>query len=95
MLKSLRLIIICAVALPAFCELSPKHELATILFKPHQSGDSASAAVASYDVSVKVAGTPGTRRKEHHHLQRHFRPIGRSTDHQPEAGHNEPVEVIT
>ena len=59
MLKSLFLIIICAVALPAFCEPSAKYEVATILdVKPHQSaGDSSSSAAASYDVSVKVAGT--------------------------------------
>jgi hypothetical protein len=59
MLKSLFLIIICAVALPAFCEPSAKYEVATILdVKPHQSAsDGSSSAVASYDVSVKVAGT--------------------------------------
>ncbi len=60
MLKSLLfVIIICAVALPAFCEPSEKYEVATILdVKPHQSaGDSSSSAVASYDVSVEVAGT--------------------------------------
>ena len=60
MLKSLLwIIIICAVALPAFCEPSAKYELATILdVKPHQSvGDSSPSGVASYDVSVKVAGT--------------------------------------
>jgi hypothetical protein len=59
MLKSLLLIIICAVALPAFCEPSAKYELATILdVKPHQSiGDGSASSVASYDVSVKVAGT--------------------------------------
>jgi hypothetical protein len=59
MLKSLLLIIICAVALPAFCEPAAKYEVATILdVKPHQSaGDSAPSGVASYDVSVKVAGT--------------------------------------
>jgi hypothetical protein len=59
MLKWLLLIIICAVALPAFCEPSAKYELATIVdVKPHQSADaSSSSAVASYDVSVKVAGT--------------------------------------
>ena len=59
MLKSLFLIIISAVALPAYCEPSAKYEVATILdVKPHQSaGDSSSSAGASYDVSVKVAGT--------------------------------------
>ena len=59
MLKSLFLIIICAVALPAFCEPSAKYEPATIIdVKPHQSaGDSSSSPVASYDVSVEVAGT--------------------------------------
>jgi hypothetical protein len=59
MLKSLLLIIICAVALPAFCEPAAKYEVATILdVKPHQSvGDSSSSGVATYDVSVKVAGT--------------------------------------
>jgi hypothetical protein len=63
MLKSLLLIIICAVAicavaLPAFCQSPEKYEVATILdVKPHQSaGDSSSSAAASYDVSVKVAG---------------------------------------
>ena len=58
MLKSLFLIIICAVALPAFCEPA-KYEVATILnVKPHQSADDgSSSAGASYDVSVKVAGT--------------------------------------
>ncbi len=59
MLKSLFLIIICAVALPAFCEPSAKYEPATIIdVKPHQSaGDGSSSPVASYDVSVEVAGT--------------------------------------
>ena len=59
MLKSLLWIIICAVALPAFCEPSAKYELATILdVKPHQSAnDGSSLAAARYDVSVKVAGT--------------------------------------
>jgi hypothetical protein len=59
MLKSLLLIIICAVALPAFCEPSAKYEVATILdVQPHQSaGESSSSAPASYDVSVKVANT--------------------------------------
>jgi len=59
MVKSLLVIIICSVALPAFCEPSTKYEVATILdVKPHQSaGDSSSSAVATYDVSVKVAGT--------------------------------------
>lgn len=59
MLKSLLLIIICAVALPVFCEPSAKHEVATgVDVKPHQpAGDSSSSAVASYDVSVKVAST--------------------------------------
>jgi hypothetical protein len=57
--KSLLLIVLCAIALPAFCEPSAKYEVATILdVKPHQSaGDSSSSAAASYDVSVKVAGT--------------------------------------
>jgi len=59
MLKSLFLIIICAIALPAFCESSAKYEVATVIdVKPHQSaGDSSSPAVSSYEVSVKVAGT--------------------------------------
>jgi len=60
MLKTLLwIIIICAVALPAFCEPSAKYELATIVdVKPHQSaGDSSSSVGARYDVSIKVAGT--------------------------------------
>ena len=59
MRKSLLLIVICAVALPAFCEPAAKYEVATILdVNPHQSaGDSSSPGAASYDVSVKVAGT--------------------------------------
>jgi hypothetical protein len=59
MLKSLLLITIYAVALPAFCEPAAKYEVATILdVKPHQSaGDSSSSTAASYDVSVQVAGT--------------------------------------
>jgi hypothetical protein len=60
MLKSLFFIILtCAVALPAFCEPPAKYEVATILdVKPHQAaGTSSSSEVASYDVSVKVAGT--------------------------------------
>ena len=42
-----------------FCEPPTKYELATILdVKPHQSGGNSSAPVAaSYDVSIKVAGT--------------------------------------
>ncbi len=57
MLKSLFLIIVCAVALQAFCEPSAKYQVATIVdVKLHQSaGDSSSSAVASYDVSVKGA----------------------------------------
>jgi len=57
--KSLLLIIVCAVALPAFCEAPAKYEVATILdVKPHRSaGDGSSSAVGTYDVSVKVAGT--------------------------------------
>jgi hypothetical protein len=59
MLKSFFLIIICAVALPAFCEPAVKYEVATILdVKPHQSAGEISASVAAtYDVSIKVAGT--------------------------------------
>jgi hypothetical protein len=59
MLRFLLLIIICAVALPAFCEPSAKYEIATILeVKPHQTaGANSSTAVADYDVSVKVADT--------------------------------------
>lgn len=59
MLKSLFLIILCAVALPAFCEPSAKYEVATIAdVKPHQSADDrSSSAVARYDVSVKVGDT--------------------------------------
>jgi hypothetical protein len=56
MLKSLLLIMIGAVALPAFCEPSAKYEVATIVdVKPHRTanGDS-SSAVPSYDVSLKV-----------------------------------------
>lgn len=57
--SSLFILIICAVVLPAFCEPPAKYEVATILdVKPRESaGDSSSPAVASYDVSVEVAGT--------------------------------------
>jgi hypothetical protein len=59
MLKSLKLIIVLAVAMPAFCEPSAKYEVATILdVKPHPSAtDNSSSAGESYDISVKVAGT--------------------------------------
>lgn len=59
MLKSLLMILICAIALPAFSESSAKYEVATILdVEPHQSaGDSSSSAVARYDVSVRVGDT--------------------------------------
>jgi hypothetical protein len=59
MLKSLLLIIMCTVALPVLGEPSTKYEVATILeVLRHQSADeSASAAGASYDVSIKVGGT--------------------------------------
>ncbi len=59
MWKSLLLIIICAVCLPAFGEPAAKYEVATILdVKPHQSaGDSSQPGAASYDVSLKVGGT--------------------------------------
>jgi hypothetical protein len=59
MLKSLALIIICAVVLPAVCEPSEKYEVATIIdVKPHQSPkDKSPSAIASYDVSVRVADT--------------------------------------
>jgi hypothetical protein len=56
--KSLFLIILCAVALPALCQSSAKYEVATILdATPHQSGDRSSSAVATYDVSLKVGST--------------------------------------
>jgi hypothetical protein len=57
--KSLFLIILCAAALPALCQPSTQYEVATILdVKPHQSaGDGSSAAVATYDVSLKVGST--------------------------------------
>ena len=55
MLKSLFLIILCAVALPAFCEPSAKYEVATILdVKPHQTAGDNSSSAASYDISIKV-----------------------------------------
>ena len=59
MLKSLLLVILCAAASPAFCETSANYEVATILdVQPHQAAsDSSPSAAASYDVSVKVAGT--------------------------------------
>ncbi len=58
MLKSLLLIIISAVALPAFCQPAAKYEPATILdVKPHQSAGDSSSSAASYYVSIKVAGT--------------------------------------
>jgi hypothetical protein len=60
MLKSLLfIIIICTIALPAFCKPSAKYEVATILdVKPHQSaGGSSLSMAASYEVSVKVSGT--------------------------------------
>ena len=57
LLKSLVLIIISAVALPAFCQPAAKYELATILdVKPHQSAGDSSSSAASYYVSIKVAG---------------------------------------
>jgi hypothetical protein len=57
--KSLLLIIICAVALPALCEPSVKYEIATILkVQQHQSaGESSPPAAARYDIFVKVADT--------------------------------------
>ena len=59
MLKSLFIIILCAVTLPAFCEPSPKYEVATVVdVKPHQAaGDNSSSTGATYDVSVKVGNT--------------------------------------
>jgi len=58
MLKSLLLVILCAAASPAFCETSANYEVATILdVQPHQASNSSPSAAASYDVSVKVAGT--------------------------------------
>ena len=59
MLKSLLLIIICGVALPAFCEPSAKYEVATILeVQRHQStGERSSTSRARYDVSVRVGDT--------------------------------------
>ncbi len=61
MLKSWLLIIICifAVATPIYCEPAAKYEVATIVdVKPHRSDENSSpSAAASYDVSVKVAGT--------------------------------------
>ena len=57
--KSLLLIIICAVALPALCEPSVKYEIATILkVQQHQyAGESSPPAAARYDIFVKVADT--------------------------------------
>jgi hypothetical protein len=59
MLKSVLLIIICAVAFPAFCESPENYEVATIVdVKPHQSGTAASiSAVSTYEVSLKVGQT--------------------------------------
>jgi len=57
--KSLPLIIIHGIALPALCEPSVKYEVATIPGgQQHQSaGEGSSTAAASYDVFVKVADT--------------------------------------
>jgi hypothetical protein len=59
MLKSLWLIILCLLALPAFSEPSAKYEVATVIdVKSHQSaGDNSSPTAATYDVSVKVGST--------------------------------------
>ena len=57
--KSLLLIIIYGIALPALCVPSVKYEVATILGGQQQqsAGESSSTAAASYDVFVRVADT--------------------------------------
>jgi hypothetical protein len=59
MLKWLMLIVICAVALPAFSQTAAKYEVATIVdVKPHQSaGNGSSSSAATYEVSIRVADT--------------------------------------
>jgi len=57
MLKVIRVICICLVTLPVFCESASKYEVATITdVKSHPADDSASDVIR-YDVSVKVGDT--------------------------------------
>ena len=51
-----RLIAICLITLPAFCQSSPQYQVGTILeVKPHQTAqDDKTSEVVSYDVSLKV-----------------------------------------
>jgi hypothetical protein len=57
MLKSMSVICLCLMTLPALCETAPKYEVATVIdVKPHQA-DNKSSDVARYDVSIKVGGT--------------------------------------
>lgn len=57
MLRTMRVMCICLLTLPALCEPA-KYEVATITeVKPHQPAASNSSEVARYEVSVKVADT--------------------------------------
>jgi len=58
MLKSIGVILICLVSLPALCQSASKYQLGTITaVKPHQSGGDAGSDATSYDVSLKVGDT--------------------------------------
>jgi hypothetical protein len=54
-----RLIAICLVALPGFCQSTPKYQVGTIVeVKPHQTAQDGKASDAvSYDVSLRVGNT--------------------------------------
>jgi hypothetical protein len=58
MLKSMSMICLCLMTLPALCETAPKYEVATVIdVKPHQAADNKSSDVSRYDVSIKVGDT--------------------------------------
>jgi hypothetical protein len=58
MLKLLRIICVCLVALPALAQSEASYQVATILdVKTHQSLETGTADTAKYDVSLKVGDT--------------------------------------
>ena len=55
MFKFIRVLCICLVAYPAFCQSGSKYQVATIAqVKQHQAAEGTSSEVVSYDVDVQV-----------------------------------------
>ena len=55
MFRFMRVICICLLAYPAFCQSASKYQVATIArVKQHQAAEGAASEVVSYDVDVQV-----------------------------------------